>query len=144
MHLNEKFVAIISFCGGALGYFFGGLDILLNAFMITLAIDTLAGMIKSYLNGTYSSKLFRAGLLKKCGYMLAVILAVQLDKLTGNTGALRGAMLLFSVANEGTSIIENLGEIGIPFPDPIVNAIAVLRKKTEEVNVIEEPQRKEE
>ena len=101
-------------------------------------------MIKSYLNGTYSSKLFRAGLLKKCGYMLAVILAVQLDKLTGNTGALRGAMLLFSVANEGTSIIENLGEIGIPFPDPIVNAIAVLRKKTEEVNVIEEPQRKEE
>ena len=144
MHLNEKFVAIISFCGGVLGYFFGGLDILLNAFMITLAIDTLAGMIKSYLNGTYSSRLFRAGLLKKCGYMLSVILAVQLDKLTGNTGALRGAMLLFSVANQGTSIIENLGEIGIPFPDPIVNAIAVLRKKTEEVNVIEEPQRKEE
>lgn len=133
IHLNQKFVAIITFCGGVLGYFFGGLDILLNAFMVTLAIDTLAGMIKSYLNGSYSSKLFRAGLLKKCGYMLAVILAVQLDKLTGNTGALRGAMLLFSVANEGTSIIENLGEIGIPFPEPIVNAIAVLRKKAEQV-----------
>lgn len=135
MHLNEKFVAIISFCGGVLGYFFGGLDILLNAFAITLAIDTLAGMIKSYLNGTYSSKLFRRGLFKKCGYMLAVILAVQLDKLVGDTGALRGAMLLFSVANEGTSIIENLGQIGIPFPKPIVNSIAVLRNKSEEDNI---------
>lgn len=132
MHLNEKFVAIISFCGGVLGYLFGGLDILINAFAITLVVDTLAGMIKSYIAGTYSSRLFRTGLLKKCGYMLAVILAVQLDKLTGNTGALRGAMILFSLANEGTSIIENLGEIGIPFPDPIVNAIAVLKKKSED------------
>lgn len=142
INLNEKFVVIITFCGGVLGYFFGGLDILLNAFMITLAIDTLAGMIKSYLNGSYSSKLFRAGLLKKCGYMLAVILAVQLDKLTGNTGALRGAMLLFSVANEGTSIIENLGEIGIPFPEPIVNAIAVLRKKAENAEESEKKDQK--
>lgn len=134
MNLNEKFVTIITFCGGVLGYFFGGLDILLNAFMITLAVDTFAGMLKGYLNGTYSSKLFRRGLLKKCGYMLAVILAVQLDKLTGDTGALRGAMLLFSVVNEGTSIIENLGEIGIKFPAPIVNAIAVLKKKSEETD----------
>lgn len=131
MNLNEKFVAIITFCGGVLGYFFGGLDVLLSAFMIILVVDTFTGMIKSYMKGTYSSKLFRMGLLKKCGYMLAVILAVQLDKLVGDTGALRGAMLLFSVANEGTSIIENLGEIGIPFPEPIVNAIAVLKRNAE-------------
>lgn len=132
MNLNEKFVAIISFCGGILGYLFGGLDILLNAFVITLIVDTLSGMMKSYIAGTYSSRLFRKGLSKKCGYMLAVILAVQLDKLTGDTGALRGAMILFSLANEGTSIIENLGEVGIPFPAPIVNAIAALKKKSED------------
>lgn len=134
MHLNEKFIAIISFCGGVLGYFFGGLDVLLNTFMITLAVDTLTGMIKGFIQGTYSSKLFRMGLLKKCGYMLAVILAVQLDRITGDTGALRGAMILFSVANEGTSVIENLGEIGIKFPEPMINAIAVLKKRAEDEN----------
>ena len=94
--------------------------------------DKLVKNMKSYIAGTYSSRLFRKGLSKKCGYMLAVILAVQLDKLTGDTGALRGAMILFSLANEGTSIIENLGEVGIPFPAPIVNAIAALKKKSDD------------
>lgn len=132
MILDEKITTVITFCGGVLGFFFGGLDILLNAFTVILIIDTFTGMLKSYIVGNYSSKLFRMGLLKKCGYMLAVILAVQLDHITGDTGALRGAMILLSIANEGTSIIENLGEIGIQFPEPIVNAIAVLKKKSNE------------
>lgn len=132
MILDEKITTVITFCGGVLGFFFGGLDILLNAFTVILIIDTFTGMLKSYIVGNYSSKLFRMGLLKKCGYMLAIILAVQLDHITGDTGALRGAMILLSIANEGTSIIENLGEIGIQFPEPIVNAIAVLKKKSNE------------
>lgn len=130
MALDEKIGAIITFCGGVLGYFFGGLDVFLSTFAVILIIDTFTGMLKSYILGDYSSKLFRIGLLKKCGYMLAVLLAVQLDHITGDTGALRGAMILLSIANEGTSIIENLGEIGIQFPEPIVNAIAVLKKKS--------------
>lgn len=137
INLNEKSSLLLSLCGGFIGYFFGGADALLIAFVTVLVIDTLAGMIKSYALGTYSSKLFRKGLFKKCGYMLAVILAVQLDKLIGDTGALRGAMLLFSVVNEGTSIIENLGELGIEFPAPIVNAIAVLRERSEKTKEVE-------
>ena len=131
MILDEKFKAIVTFCGAVLGYFFGGLDVLLNSFATILVIDTFTGMLKSYILGTYKSKLFRVGLLKKCGYMLAIILAVQLDHITGDTGALRGAMLLLSIANEGTSIIENLGEIGIKFPQPVVNAIAALKKRSD-------------
>lgn len=138
MELNEKFVTVTTFCGGVLGYFFGGLDAMLDAFVMILVVDTFTGMLKSYMQGTYSSKLFRSGLLKKCGYMLAIILAVQLDKITGNTGALRGAMLLFSSANEGTSIIENLGEIGVPFPDIIVDSIAALKKDQRKTGSLEE------
>ena len=132
INLNEESSLLLSLCGGFIGYFLGGSDALLIAFITVLVLDTISGMIKSYANGTYSSKLFRIGLLQKCGYMLAVILSVQLDKLIGDTGALRGALLLCFVANEGTSIIENLGELGITFPTPIMNAIAVLRQKSEE------------
>lgn len=131
VNLNGESSFFISLCGGFIGYFLGGSDALLIAFMTVLVIDTFSGMIKSYINGTYKSKLFRHGVVKKCGYMLAVILAVQLDKLIGDTGALRGALLLCFVANEGTSIIENLGEIGIKFPAPIINAIAILKEKAE-------------
>lgn len=129
MKLNEKFLTIVTFCGGVLGYFLGGLDHLIDAFAVILVVDTFTGMLKSCMKGTYSSKLFRTGLLKKCGYMLAVMLAVQLDNITGDSGTLRGAMIIFSIANEGASIVENLGEIGVPFPDVIVNSIAVLKKE---------------
>ena len=132
INLNEESSLLLSLCGGFIGYFLGGSDALLIAFITVLVLDTISGMIKSYANGTYSSTLFRIGLLQKCGYMLAVILSVQLDKLIGDTGALRGALLLCFVANEGTSIIENLGELGIKCPAPIMNAIAVLRQKSEE------------
>lgn len=129
MNVSGKFEIITASIGAVCGYFFGGLDIMLQVFCIILILDTLSGMAKGFLNGTYESKLFRTGLLKKSGYMLAIILAVQLDKILGDIGALRGALLFCFIANEGTSIIENLGEMGVPIPEQVVNAIAVLKNK---------------
>ncbi len=129
--MNEKFNIIFAAIGAVIGYLFGGLDTLLEVFCIILILDTFTGMFKYYYKGEYQSKLFRKGLWKKCGYMLAVILAVQLDRLIGDTGALRSALLFCLIANEGTSIVENLGEIGVPFPETIINAIYVLKDKGE-------------
>lgn len=129
--MNEKFNIIFASTGAILGYLFGGLDTLLEVFCIILILDTFTGMFKYYYKGEYQSKLFRKGLWKKCGYMLAVILAVQLDRLMGDTGALRSALLFCLIANEGISIVENLGEIGVPFPETIINAIYVLKDKGE-------------
>ena len=129
--MNEKFNIIFAAIGAVIGYLFGGLDTLLEVFCIILILDTFTGMFKYYYKGEYQSKLFRKGLWKKCGYMLAVILAFQLDRLIGDTGALRSALLFCLIANEGTSIVENLGEIGVPFPETIINAIYVLKDKGE-------------
>lgn len=127
--MDEKYAVILSIIGGIAGWLFGGLDDLLNVFVTVLIVDTVTGMIKNYSFGTYASKLFRKGLLKKSGYMLAIILAVCLDRLTGQTGVLRTALLFCFITNEGTSIIENLGELGVPFPQQVIDAIAVLKKK---------------
>lgn len=127
--MDEKFTVTLSILGGMAGWLFGGLDDLLNVFVTVLIVDTVTGMIKNYSFGTYESKLFRRGLVKKSGYMLAIILAVCLDRLTGQTGVLRTALLFCFIANEGTSIIENLGELGVPFPKQVIDAIAVLKKK---------------
>lgn len=133
--MHDKLKYIIAALGGALGYLFGGLDILLEVFAMILIIDTVTGMLKHFALGTYESKKFRQGLIKKSGYMLAIILAVQLDRLMGDTGALRSALLFLLIANEGTSIIENLGEIGVPFPEPIINSIAILRNKSKDNSI---------
>lgn len=133
--MHDKLKYIIAALGGVLGYLFGGLDILLEVFAMILIIDTVTGMLKHFALGTYESKKFRQGLIKKSGYMLAIILAVQLDRLMGDTGALRSALLFLLIANEGTSVIENLGEIGVPFPEPIINSIAILRNKSKDNSI---------
>lgn len=133
--MHDKLRYVIAALGGVLGYLFGGLDILLEVFAMILIIDTVTGMLKHFALGTYESKRFRQGLIKKSGYMLAIILAVQLDRLMGDTGALRSALLFLLIANEGTSIIENLGEIGVPFPEPIINSIAILRNKSKDNSI---------
>ena len=133
--MHDKLKYIIAALGGVLGYLFGGLDILLEVFAMIIIIDTVTGMLKHFALGTYESKKFRQGLIKKSGYMLAIILAVQLDRLMGDTGALRSALLFLLIANEGTSIIENLGEIGVPFPEPIINSIAILRNKSKDNSI---------
>lgn len=128
--MNTK--AIFAAIGAVVGYILGGLDLLLEAFCIILIADTIAGMVKGFTTGTYESKKFRTGLFKKTGYMLAIILSVQLDRLLGDTGALRGALLFCFITNEATSIVENLGEIGVPMPDAVKNAIAILRNKSDQ------------
>ena len=132
--MNEKFNYILAAIGAVAGYLFGGLDSLLEVFAVILFLDTITGMAKYYYLGQYQSKLFRQGLWKKCGYMLAIILTVQLDRLMGSTGALRTAILFCLIANEGTSIIENLGELGVPFPESIINAIHILKNRSENNN----------
>lgn len=129
MNVNEKFNLILSVCGAICGYLFGGLDVLLGVFATILILDTLTGMFKALYKGDYKSKTFRLGIFSKTGYMFAVILAVQLDRVMGDTGALRTALLFCFIANEATSIVENLGEVGVPFPAQITNAIAVLKNK---------------
>lgn len=50
----------------------------------------------------------------------------------GGAGALRTALLFCFICNEGISIIENLGEMGVPIPKTITNALEVLHKKADE------------
>ena len=131
--MKEEFYYALSICGAIAGYLFGGIDIMLKAFGMLLILDTISGMLRSYWNGTYRSRAFRKeGIPKIISYAIAIIMSVQLDILIGNTGALRAALLFCFIANEATSVVENLGEMGIPFPNKIVKAIAVLRERSED------------
>lgn len=131
--MGGKVNILIATVGGAIGYFLGEFDILLKVFATIVVIDILTGMFKGYYSGTYESKIFRQCIIKKSGYLLTLLLVVQLDLLMGDIGALRSAVLFCFIANETTSIIENLGEVGIPIPKAISNTIAVLKNKSEEV-----------
>lgn len=127
--MREQISGVAAIIAGVASYFLGGLDSLISVFATILIIDTATGMLKSWNNGTYESKKFRQGFIKKIGYIIGIIFAVQLDVLAGSSGILRNAVITFFIANEGMSIIENLGEMGVNFPDVLKNAVKSLKDK---------------
>lgn len=127
--MKEKVSLGMGLIGGLASYFLGGFDTILSVFVTILIADTLTGMLKAWNLGEYESKKFRSGFVKKVGYFIGVILAVQLDALMGNSGILRDAVLTFFIANEALSIVENMGQMGVKFPDQISNAIKSLGAK---------------
>ena len=58
------------------------------------------------------------------------MLAVLVDRVTGNTGAVRTLVIYYFVANEGLSIIENLGAAGVPIPAKLKKALKALKKES--------------
>lgn len=61
-----------------------------------------------------------------------VILGVFLDRLTtGGTWLFRNVIVMFYIANEGLSVIENCGRIGLPIPKRLLDALEQLRNEND-------------
>ena len=111
-------------------YLFGGIDVALTCLIVAIVLDYVSGMIKAYNKKQLSSKIGFSGFLKKIGILILVMLSVLVDRVTGNTGAIRTLVIYYFVANEGLSVLENLGESGIPIPNAIKKALKVLKDQS--------------
>lgn len=120
----------------------GGWDNLVLVLIVAMAIDYISGLLVAALKrskktetGGISSKVGFAGLLKKGGILLVVVLAYHLDILLGDLGiaaaVTRTMVILVFIANEGISVIENVGLLGVPLPVQLVNVLEQLRGKAE-------------
>lgn len=121
---------IISEIATAFVYLVGGFDVALYCLIVAIILDYISGLIKAYNTKELSSKVGFKGILKKVGILLIVMLSVVIDRITGNIGAIRTLVIYYFVANEGLSIIENLGEAGLPIPKPLKDALKVLKKQS--------------
>ena len=108
-------------------YLLGGWDIALQTLLIVIVIDYVSGICKAIYNKKLNSKVGIKGIVKKFAYLLTVALAVELDQITGGTGAIRTLVIYFFVANDGISILENLGGMGIPLPNKLTEVLEQLR-----------------
>ena len=126
----KEFIGILNAgLGTILIYIFGGLDIALQCLLMVIVIDYITGLIKSYKSSKLNSKVGIKGLLKKVGILCLVALSVVIDRLTGDTGYVRTMVIYYLVANEGLSILENLGEIGIIVPEFLKKRLEQLKDK---------------
>lgn len=127
--MKEFICAAIAGLGTFLTFIFGDWDVALQCLVIAVALDYISGVIKAFVNKELSSKIGLKGLLKKVGVFVIVALAVLIDKITGESGAVRTLVIYYFVANEGLSIVENLGEAGLPIPDVIKKALKSLKNE---------------
>ena len=125
--------------GGVASQYLGGWDQLTQLLAWAMAIDYLTGALCAAVwhkspktaTGGYESRAGFKGLIRKGVIILIVMIAAELDKLA-NTTAMRTATILFFAANDGMSILENLGIMGVPYPPALKNAFEVLRRKSED------------
>lgn len=124
--ISNSIIAVI--CTGLI-YLLGGLDVALTCLLITIVLDYVSGLVKAFVTKNLSSKIGVKGIIKKVSILLVVMLAVLIDRVTGETGAIRTLVIYYFVANEGLSILENLGQAGVPIPQSIKKALKVMKKE---------------
>ena len=116
----------------SLAYIFGGMDKMLAILIIFISIDFVSGFIKAWVKKEFTSSKFYIGGAKKIGILIIVAVATQLDKLISiDNMALRTVTISYYIANEGFSILENWGQLGLPLPKVLKDALAKLREEND-------------
>ena len=134
MKIMEKyFNVIVAILATFFTYLFGSWDLALQVLIVFMVLDYLTGVLHAYLIGQLSSEVGFKGLVKKCMILVVVIIGVMLDRMLGNgTWMFRTLVCYFYIANEGISLLENVGNIGIPIPNKMRQALEQLNKDNEE------------
>jgi toxin secretion/phage lysis holin len=126
--LNFAFRAIAV----GMSWLFGGLDSLLIAFIVLIVIDFLTGLIVAKSNKEISSKVGFIGISRKIVMIVFVGLAHILDAYVFHTEpVLRTMTIFFFISNEGISILENAGNLGVPIPQKLKNVLIQLKDTAE-------------
>ena len=123
---------IFTAVGGWLGYFLGGCDGLLYALIAFVVIDYITGVLCAIIDRKLSSAVGFKGIFRKVLIFLLVGIANIIDVQVIGTGAvLRTAVIFFYISNEGVSLLENAGHLGLPIPEKIKTVLEQLHDRAE-------------
>ena len=132
--IKNGILAVFSVIGSFAANSLGGWDASMQVLVALMVADYLTGVLVAAVwhksskssSGTLNSVAGFKGILKKCMILLLVWIGVLLDNATG-ANYIRMAVILFFIGNEGISLLENLGLMGVPFPAFLRRALEALR-----------------
>lgn len=126
--LQSITAAVCAVCG----FLFGRLDGLLYALVAFMILDYITGIIAAWIRRELSSTVGFTGIAKKVFIMALVAVGHILDAhVLGGGSVCRSAVIGFYLANEGISILENAGNIGLPLPKKLIDVLKQLKNKEE-------------
>ena len=132
--VKNTVLAAAAAAGSAVFEALGGLDELLGLLIALMAFDYVTGVLVAALwhrsgksaTGALDSRAGFRGLCKKGTVLLVVYIGVLLDRALG-IDYVRGALVLFFCGNEGLSLLENIGLMGVPYPPALRKMLEALK-----------------
>jgi len=119
--------AAFAILGGAITAFLGGWDTALQVLVLFVVMDYITGLIAAWYEKRLDSRVGFRGIAKKILLFVPVAVGYWLDVLLGQE-ILRSLAIFFYIANEGLSIVENLGRAGVPVPAALGEALEQMKK----------------
>ena len=134
--MKDTICGIFGIIGAFIALLFGGWTAAMTTLIIFMGLDYMTGLIVAGVfkksskseTGALESKAGWIGLIRKLVSLLFVLVAYRLDLIIGTT-YIKDAVCIAFIVNELISLTENAGLMGIPIPEPIMNAIELLRSK---------------
>ena len=127
---------VFAVIGGWLGWFLGECDGLMYALIAFVIADYVTGVICAVSDKRLSSEVGFKGICRKVLIFVLVGMANILDMHVIGTGCvLRTAVLFFYISNEGVSVLENAGHLGLPIPARLLNVLEQLHEDAEQEDI---------
>lgn len=114
--------------GGYLLGLFGAWDALLKWLIAFMVLDYLTGILKAVYLRRVSSEIGFRGIIKKVVILVVVIVANGVHRLIGDVIPAREIVIMFFLANEGISILENATVIYPKMPEPLKTILLQIRE----------------
>ena len=128
-----KIQMAVAAIGGWLGYFLGGMDGLMIALVVFMALDYITGLMCAVIDKKLSSTVGFKGICKKVFILMLVGVANVVDiHIVGTGSALRSAVICFYLSNEGLSLTENAAHLGLPVPEKLKEVLEQLHDRHDE------------
>ena len=136
----DKILKVLAAVAGAICGLFGEWNTMLTILVVAMTTDYVSGWIVAWCgkspkteNGGLSSKIGFIGIAKKAFIMILVLLATLLDRVIGgDTAVFQSSLVLYYIANEGLSILENAALLGVKFPAKLKKALETMREQEDD------------
>lgn len=112
------------------GFLFGSMNGLMAALIVLIIIDYISGIVAAVIEKKLSSEAGAQGIAKKIFMLLIVAVANIVDiNVIGEGHVLKSVTVLFYLANECISLLENAGRLGVPVPNKLLKVLEQLKEE---------------
>ncbi len=129
--MSDLIKSILAAMCAFFGFLFGERNGIMLALIVLIVLDYISGVIAAAVEKRLSSEVGAKGIAKKVFMLLIVAVAniVDVEVLGGGEHVLKTVVVIFYIANECISLIENAGRLGVPVPDKLMKVLEQLKDR---------------